>query len=188
MSTGITVKEAMVNRVVTIRPTQTVAEAAKMMKKEDVGMLVIIEGRKPLGIITREDIINKIVASDKHASDVKIKEIMSSSVITSSPDEDMADAARKMSRYGYERLPVVDMGKLVGVISDREIAKVAPAAIEILRERLLIDEPEDASEEVAEEKRTVSGDCELCYNYSETLHKVNGKWVCEACKEEAAEL
>ena len=181
MSTGISVKDAMVTRAVTARPTQDAREGADLMRKEDVGSLIICEGTKPIGIVTREDIVNKITSKDLKASEIKLKDIMNSPIITIGPEEDLADAARKMAKYGYERLPVIDMGKVIGIISHREVAKVAPAAIEILRERLLMVPPVQFEENQA-------GDCELCGNYSEDLMSVNSRWSCPTCREEAAEL
>lgn len=182
MPTGIKVSEAMISNVVTAKPNEMVSAASKTMRDEDVGMIVVCEGNRPVGVVTREDIVNKVVANDKMASKIMLKEIMSYDVVTCSPDDDLADAARVMAKHGFERLPVVQMDKLVGMLSDREIAKVAPAAIEILRERLLITEPGAGAEEFN------AGDCELCGNYSENLHYVNDRWVCDACKNEATEL
>lgn len=183
--TGIKVKEAMIEKVITIKSCENVFDAAKTMSDEDVGMLVVLDGKRPVGVITREDIVVKIVAKKTDPEKIKVKEIMGSPVITVSPDDDLADAARVMSKRGYERLPVVSMGKLVGIVSDREVAKVAPAAIEILRERLLIEQPETAGEGVAEGS---AGECELCGNHSENLHNINDRWVCDNCKEEAGEI
>ena len=182
MPTGIKVKDAMITRVITARPNQTVLEASKIMKKEDVGSVIICEGTKPVGIVTREDIVNKITAENKLASEVLLKDIMSKKLVTCPPDCDISEVARLMSKYQYERIPVVLMGKLVGIISAREVAKVAPPALEIMTEHLRIEEPPQIIEE------TNSGECELCGNYSEELYNVNDKWVCENCKEEAAEL
>jgi len=151
------------------------------MRKKDVGSLIIIENDKPIGIVTREDIVTKVVTKDLKASDIKLMDIMNKTLVTTTPEEDMGDAARKMTIHGYERLPVIENGKLVGIISDREIAKVCPAAIEILRERLLTEDPMKFEE-------NTNGDCELCGNYSEDLMNVNSRWACPACKEEAAEL
>jgi CBS domain-containing protein len=181
MATGIKVKDAMVNRVVTAKPSQTVLAASKTMKKEDVGSVIVIEGSNPIGIVTREDIINKVIANNKLPSKVTLKEVMSKKLISCLPDADISEAARTMSKYKYERIPVVSMGKLIGMISTREIAKVAPAALEIATEHLRIEEPEKVVEEANE------GECEVCGNYSEELHNVNDKWVCDACKDEAAE-
>ena len=182
MPTGIMVKDAMVSRVVTAMPSQNAFEAAKIMRKEGVGSVIIVEGINPIGIVTREDIINKVAAKDLPASKVSLKEIMNPNLITCSPDCDISEAAKIMSKNKYERIPVVSMGKLVGMISTREIAKVAPAALEIATEHLRIEVPEKFDEEVNE------GECELCGNYSEELHSVNDKWICDSCKDEAEEL
>ena len=77
MPTGIKVKDAMVSRVVTAMPSQTVLKHRKKMKKEDVGSLVIIEGSKPIGILTREDIVNKVVAKNLSPSKMLIQDVMS---------------------------------------------------------------------------------------------------------------
>jgi len=182
MPTGIKVKDAMLTKVITARSSQTVLEASKIMKEEDVGSVVICEGSNPTGIVTREDIVNKITAEDKLASKVFLKDIMSNELITCVPDCDIAEAARLMSKHKYERIPVVEFGKLVGIISAREIAKVAPAVIEIMTEHLRIEEPQNIEEETNE------GECELCGNFSDKLNKVNDRWVCDSCKEEAAEI
>jgi CBS domain-containing protein len=182
MATGIRVRDAMVSRVVTTKASENILECSKLMTKEDVGSIIICEGNKPVGIITREDIINKVTTKDLQASKILIKDIMTKEIISVTPDADIADAAKLMAKYGYERLPVVSMGKLVGIISTREVAKVAPAAIEILRERLLVESPQAIIEEFNE------GECELCGNYSESLHNINDRWVCDSCKEEAREL
>lgn len=178
MPTGIKVKEAMVSRVVTAIPSQTILEASKIMKKEDVGSLIIVEGNKPIGIITREDIINKVIVKELVASNTLIQDIMTKDLITCPPECDISEAARLMSKNRYERIPVVSMGKLVGIISSREIAKVAPAALEILTEHLRIEEPQKVEDEIQE------GECEKCGNYAEELHNINDTWICDSCKDE----
>jgi len=182
MPTGIKIKDAMITGVITARPNQNAYEGSKLMRKEDIGSLVICEGNEPVGIVTREDIINNITAKDLQASKILLKDIMSKDLVTCTPDCDISEAARLMSKHQYERIPVVSMGKLVGIISTREIAKVAPAALEIMTEHLRIEEPPKIVEEFN------SGDCELCGNYSEELHNVNDRWVCDSCREEAAEI
>jgi len=182
MPTGIKVKDAMVSRVVTAMPSENVFQASKVMKKEGVGSVIVVEGNKPIGIVTREDVVDKVTAKDLQASKVLLKDIMSKDLITCPPDCDISEAARLMSKHKYERIPIVSMGKLVGMLSTREIAKVAPAALEIATEHLRIVEPEKIQEETNE------GDCELCGNYSEELHNINDKWVCDSCKDEAEEL
>jgi CBS domain-containing protein len=183
MPTGIKVKDAMIKKVYTGKPEQTVHEGSKIMREKDIGSLIIIEDGKPVGIVTREDIVNKVTAENKLASEVLLKDIMSRSLVTCPPECDISEVARIMSKYQYERIPVVSKGKLVGIISTREVAKVAPAALEILTEHLRIEQPPQQPVE-----ETIAGECELCGNYSEELQNVNDMWVCENCKEEAQEL
>lgn len=181
MSTGIKVRDAMVKGVITGKPDQNVVEASRIMRNEDVGSLIICDGNKPAGIVTREDIVSKVVAKDLHPSKILLREIMSKELVTCNQDSDISEAAKLMSRYQFERIPVVSMGELVGIISTREIAKVAPAALEIMTEHLRIDEGigEEQEEEMSE------GVCEICGNESDNLQKINDKWVCDSCKEEA---
>jgi CBS domain-containing protein len=179
MPTGIRAKDAMVAGVVTATPDQTVLEASKIMKTQDVGSVIIMENGMPAGIVTREDIVNKVTSEDKPASSIKLAEIMSKNLVTCSPECDLSELAIMMSKNGYERIPIVSGGKLLGIISAREIAKVAPAVIEIMTEHINIEEPQNA---IIEEQ---GGECELCNNFSDNLHKVNDKWVCDTCKEEA---
>ena len=179
MPTGIKIKDAMVSKVITAAPTQTVLEATRTMKKDDVGSVIIIDNGKPVGIVTREDIINKVTSEDKQPSKMLLKDVMSNTLVTCDPENDISDVAKVMSKHGYERVPVVSEGKLVGIISAREIASVAPAVIEVLTEHIRIEEPQHIDKDV------MADECELCGNFSENLHMANGKWVCDNCKEEA---
>jgi len=179
MATGIKVKDAMVPSVVTASQNQTVLEASKMMYKEDVGSLIVLEGDRAIGIVTREDIINKAIAKDIQPSSITIKDIMSNNLTACTPEDDISYAARLMSKNRYERIPVVSMGRLVGIISTREIARVAPAALEAMTEHLRIDSPGSFKDEVNE-----GGECEKCGNYSDELHNVNDVWICDSCKDE----
>lgn len=182
MVTGIKVEEAMITPVVTAKPEQTVLEASRIMKEKGVGSLIVVEDSKPFGIVTREDIVNKITAENKVPSKVTLREIQTHQLITCPPDCDISEAARLMSRHRYERIPVVSMGKLVGIISAREIAKVAPAILEIATEHLRIQEPP----QLLQENNT--GECQVCGNYSDELVYDNDEWICPNCKEEMTEI
>lgn len=186
MPTGIKVKDAMISGVITGKPDQNVVQGSKTMKKQDIGSLVICENSKPVGIVTREDIINKVVSGDLEPSKILLKDIMSKKLVTCPPDCDISEAANLMSKYKYERIPVVSLGKLVGIISTREIAKVAPAALEIMTEHLRIEEGIENNED--SEGESTSGVCDLCGNESDNLTNINDRWVCDSCAEEAKEL
>lgn len=176
------VKDIMSARVISCPPTTTVAAAAKKMREEDVGSIIIIENKKPVGIMTREDVTNRVAAEDKLASKVTVKQVMTFPVITASPDEPLSTVAKRMNKYGYERLPVKQLNKLIGFISVRDILRVSPGALDLLKEHLEKEQAPEIEEEFN------AGDCELCGNFSEQLHNVNDRWVCDTCKEEAAEI
>ena len=177
MPVKIKVKEAMISPVITGKTDQTVIEAAKIMKENGVGSIIILENEKPVSIVTREDIVNKVTALDKRASEVTVKEIQSNGLIFCSPENDISEAARLMSKHKFERIPVISNGKVVGIISTREIARVAPAILDIATEHLRINEPPRLLEE------NTSGECQLCGNYSEKLHQVNDQWICDTCQD-----
>lgn len=179
MATGLKTRDAMVTPVITGKPDQTILEASKKMKKAGVGSLIVVENSRVVGIVTREDIVNEVAAKNLLPENVLVKDIQSTSLITCSPDSDISEAAALMSRYKFERIPVVSNGKLIGIISAREIAKVAPPMLEIATEHLrLNDVPE-----IRGEKNT--GDCQVCGNFAENLHYINDEWICDSCREES---
>jgi len=189
MEMGIKVKEIMRRNVVTVEPGETVLETAKKMREEDVGSVIVIENNKPVGIVTREDIVTKVTAEDKQPSEIQVKEIMNSPVITCGEEDDLSTVANVMNKYGYERLPVVDKnGNLKGIVSVREILGIAPGLIEVFKERLATRIEEDISGMESaftqeKEDETMEGECEICGNYSEDLRKINGVWMCQECAE-----
>ncbi len=182
MALEVKVKDIMTPRVVTCKSTTLISEAAKRMRDEDIGSIIVTEGQKPVGIVTREDMTNKVAAMDLQPSKTTVKAVMNSPIVTCPPDSAIEEAAKLMNKHGYERLPVKSLNKLVGIVSVRDILRVAPGLLDFFKERLELEEPAALGEE------TTSGDCELCGNYTEELHNVNNRWVCEACSEEASEL
>ena len=173
------VKDIMVTPVLTITEERSVQEAAKLMGRKRKGCIIVTRRGKPIGILTDSDIIKRIVAKDIKPSKVKVKEVMSSPLITISPKDDILTAVRKMKRANIHRLPVVSRGKLVGIISLSDIAKTSPELLDLLEERLRMREEEPRIRE-----ETTAGICESCGNYSEILRYVNGQWLCETCIEE----
>ena len=182
MAVEMKVADVMSNRVVTCAPNATVAEAAKKMKDEDVGSVVVMEGKKPVGMVTREDVTNKVAAADKQPSKVMVKSIMNSPLVTAAPDEALSEVAKRMDKYGYERMPVKQLNKLVGFVSVRDLLRVSPGLLDMMKEHMEKEQIPELSEDAEH-----SGECENCGTFSEELKNVNDKWVCNACREEAEE-
>ncbi len=116
------VREVMVKPVRTISPSATMAEAAKLMRKNRIGCLVVVEKDKLVGIITERDIAYKIVAEEK-GPNTPVSEAMTSELKTVDGDKSLRDAARLMASHLIRRLPVLEGGKLVGIITIEDIMR-----------------------------------------------------------------
>jgi len=123
------VRNVMHKDVVTIRPNLSLREASKIMSKFGIGSLVVVEDENLVGIITSTDII-KAVAEGKDVDQTLVSEVMSKDVITVDPDESLEEAVEKMMERNIKRLPVVEGGKLVGIITASDIIVVEPKLIE----------------------------------------------------------
>jgi len=178
------VKDVMTSPVIAIGEESTVHEAAQLMDKNDVGCIIVTgKGGKPVGIITERDLINRVLAKNTLPSKVNTKKVMTSPLLTIDPDENLTEAARKMSRLNVRRLGVIYKGNLVGLISSKDILAVTPELIEIIQEKAKI-EKEPAPEEEAPEQRPLAGYCDHCGRWSDALKEVEGQLLCEECQTE----
>jgi len=175
MHADIPAKEVMTREVCTASPEESLYIAAKKMIEFGVGSIVVVENEKPKGIVTERDILHKVIAKNKLPSEVKLKDIMSSPVITITSKTSVREAARIMLKKGVRRLPVIDNGKLIGIVTDTDILTVSMDIGELLG---LINEK---SVEIFVEE--LSGKCERCGKLSDRLIEVNGMKLCEDCAE-----
>lgn len=117
------IQEIMSRSVHWIRPAETIAEAARSMAEYDIGALPVVEGAKLIGILTDRDIAVRAVAG-AIGSDTQVRQIMTGSVITCSPDDDIEDALDVMARQQIRRLPVCESdGALVGMMTLADAAE-----------------------------------------------------------------
>ena len=174
----VKVKEVMKKNVITADPNLKMSDIAKIMTNNRVGSVVVMKNKKPVGIVTDSDIVT-IVAKGKSPSSVKVKEVEKrrGGFIKAGPDESVMAVARKMRKTGVKRVPIIEKGKLLGMISDKEILLVSPELLNIMSEKLKM-----RVENVADPTREISGICENCESYSAHLTNNNGRWVCEDCK------
>ena len=106
----------------TIGPEETIAQAAEIMKKNRIGCLVVVKKDEPIGIITERDITYKLVAEGK-SGETRVSKVMTKDLKTVTEDKSLADAAKLMAAHVIRRLPVVQKGKLVGIVTIDDIAK-----------------------------------------------------------------
>jgi CBS domain-containing protein len=117
------VRELMTTEPTTVEPKATLGEAATLMKQEDCGSIPVVEGGRLVGIVTDRDIVVRGVAAGKDPKTQRVSEVMSANPVTIGPDNDVSDAEAKMADRQIRRLPVVDGGKLVGIIVTAQIAR-----------------------------------------------------------------
>jgi CBS domain-containing protein len=117
---GITVKDIMTKSVISVDASISVNEAAKMMEDAKVGAVIVMENNTPVGIVTDRDFAVKIVA---HAYQITtpVKQIMSSPLIATSPEETVLMAADLMYTRDIRKLPVIDNDKIVGMITATDL-------------------------------------------------------------------
>jgi CBS domain-containing protein len=116
------VKDIAMKETYCASPTMSLIEIATMMKRHGVGAMPVCEGDKLVGIITDRDIVVSCIAASMDASACQAKEFMTSKPVTIAPDMDVTEAARIMSKEQVRRLPVVEKGRLVGMLSLGDIA------------------------------------------------------------------
>jgi CBS domain-containing protein len=100
----------------------TAADAATMMAERDIGDIIVRDGDKVCGIVTDRDIVVRAVAENRNPTTVTLGEICSRDVATLSPGDSIDDAVKLMSERALRRLPVVEKGRAVGIVSIGDLA------------------------------------------------------------------
>lgn len=100
-------------------PTTTVAKAAKLMAKKNVGAIMVVEDKRLVGMFTERDAVFRVVAEGRDVATTTIGEVMTREVVTVSPDEIFGRALLLMHDNGCRHMPVVENGEAVGIVSSR---------------------------------------------------------------------
>lgn len=108
--------------LVTARPEDTARQAAQRMAETDVGCLIVLGQNGELaGVVTEKDLVHKVLAQGRQPDDVTVREIMSTDVVTCDMNVPVYRAGEMMARRGARHLPILDKGKVVGMVSSRDI-------------------------------------------------------------------
>lgn len=122
------VREAMTRGVLTITPSRTLQDAARIMSEHNVGAVVVLDPEQPgPGIITERDVIRSLSAGGEPHHEL-VRDHLTSNVIFAGCDWPLEDAAETMSDGGFRHLVVLDGGRLEGIVSMRDIVRVWGAA------------------------------------------------------------
>ena len=116
------VRDAMTEEPRSIGQSASVVEAARLMREQHIGSLPITDDEKLVGMITDRDITTRVVADAADPSSTSVAEVYSRDLVTVEPDNDLDEALQLMARHQVRRLPVVENGRLIGIVSQADIA------------------------------------------------------------------
>jgi CBS domain-containing protein len=124
----VKVSEIMTGAAVTDQPDDALDEAASKMWKQQTGSLLVMDGEDLVGILTERDVL-KAVATGVNTKETRVSEVMTKDLITVGPQTSLREAAKVMADRWIRHLPVMDGGKVVGVVSQRDLAGVLAGAL-----------------------------------------------------------
>ena len=116
------VRDAMTEEPRSIGQSASVVEAAQLMREEDIGSLPIVDDEKLVGMITDRDIATRVVAAAADPQMTTVADVYSRDLVSVEPDNDLEEALGLMARHQVRRLPVVENGRLVGIVTQADIA------------------------------------------------------------------
>src|SRR5213594_5189182 len=124
------------NQVLSVPPDTRVFEALKVMAEKNVGALLVVEGERLVGVFSERDYARKVILKGKSSKDTPVQEIMSSHVLYVRPEQTIEDCMALMTDKRVRHLPVMEEGRVVGVISIGDVVKAIIAEQEFIIEQL----------------------------------------------------
>ncbi|MBT8044165.1 MAG: CBS domain-containing protein [Verrucomicrobiae bacterium] len=110
-------------RICTVDPEATIDEAAKVMKQERVGALLVMDGDWVIGVLTERDFVYRVLAAGLDVNTTKVHQVMSKDVVVVKPALKIQDAMQVISEKRFRHLPVVSEGRLIGVVSSGDLTR-----------------------------------------------------------------
>ena len=130
----VLVRDVMSKDVKVVRPDSSVKEVVATMNKFDIGSIVVVQGDRPVGIITERDILRRIVEPCLAPETLTARQVMSSPVLTINETASIDEAAKLMVKKNVKKLPVMGKQKLVGIVTFTDIVTKVPTMLSVLEE------------------------------------------------------
>ncbi|MEW6592142.1 MAG: CBS domain-containing protein [Candidatus Hadarchaeota archaeon] len=118
-------RDFMTKEVATVDINASILEAAKLMTRKEVGSLVVVRGEKPMGLITDRDILVRAVVEGLKLDTATVEKIMSQPLLTVGPETPMLEVAKIMDEHSIRRVPVVEEGHVVGIVTSSDIGRAS---------------------------------------------------------------
>ena len=177
MKIDVRIGQCMTVGVFTLTADKKVSDAAKLMKKTEVGSIIVMQKGKARGIITERDIVHKVIAAGKDPKKTNLHSIMSKPLKVIKASDKVESAALALRANKIKRLPVVNKhGKLVGIITEGDLLRAYPGMLDVISEMQEI--------RASKPNEFYTGICEICGCFTEELRKDEGKLKCDECIEE----
>ena len=138
---SLNVEDVMVEEVVTVEADATVQEAVNLMNKHEIGCLIVVLRRKPVGIITERDMLKRVLAKSRDPEKIKVSDVMSVPLIIGKPKMEVEDAVKLMFKTKIKKLPVVQRGRLIGLVTLTDLTRFQPHMIRILKKLSVTELP-----------------------------------------------
>lgn len=118
---SVAVRDVMTTRLATVDAGDSPTDAARLMRDEDIGDVLVTENGRLCGIVTDRDLVVRCMA-DQTKSEIRVGELCSQELVSVSPDDDLDDAIRLMAERDIRRLPVIEGNNAVGILSLGDLA------------------------------------------------------------------
>jgi len=134
MAGTVLVRDIMSKDVKVVRPDSSVKEVVATMNKFNIGSIVVVQGVRPVGIISERDILRRVVEACLAPETLTARQVMTSPVVTIKETASIDEAAKLMARKKVKKLPVMNKEELVGIVTFTDIVAKVPTMLSILEE------------------------------------------------------
>jgi len=179
----IAVSEIMTRDPIIVKPDINLLECAKKMVRKRVGSLLLVSNKKLVGFISEKDILWALIKKSREdLPKIKAIDISPKKIATIKPTAKIDEAISKMKKVKFKKLPVIQEGELVGIITIKDILNFSPEIYPELEEFAQIREEAEKIKRMKKMKKSIhEGICEECGNH-DILTKIDGVLMCDSCR------
>jgi len=131
---SLEVQNIMVSSVITVETNTSVMDAVKIMNQHEIGCLVVMKNRSPVGIMTERDLLKRVLAESKNPKKTRVQEIMSRPLIVGKPGMEIEEVIQLMFDRKIKKIPIVENGRLLGLVTFTDLLSFQPQLIKVVKQ------------------------------------------------------